>query len=74
MVSHNLKLVFSCETMYEHAKVFYTYDSYYLYKDFNDESLTILFEDEDNEPELLKIQLECELCSLMISDYCFIIC
>lgn len=74
MVSHNLILGFNTESMYEQAKIFYANDSYYTCKGYNDTTLSILFEDEDNEPDLLQIQIECELNETLLADYYFMIC
>ena len=76
MVSHNLKMVFDEQSIaeYEYAKVFYTYDSFYPCVGYDDETLTIFFEDECGEPELLQIQLECELNDTVVMCYEFIIC
>ena len=59
---------------YEYAKSFFTYDSFYPLDGYDDDTLTIYFEDECGEPELLEIQLECELNSTMLISYEFIIC
>lgn len=76
MVSHNLKMVFDEQSteQYKYAKSFFTNDSFHPCVGYDDETLTIYFEDECGEPDLLEIQIECELCSTMLIDYEFIIC
>ena len=59
MVSHNLKMVFDEQSteQYEYAKSFFTNDSFYPLDGYNDETLTILFEDERGKPKLLEMEL-----------------
>lgn len=76
MVSHNLKMVFDEQSteQYKYAKSFFTNDSFYPCVGYDDETLTIYFEDDYNKPDFLEYQIECELSSTMLSGYEFIIC